>query len=218
MDRIKTVLIAAAIVAVAAAGNAYGQGCANGCNTTTHTGFGWSNGKTLEQRLQEHRRNFHAFCEHAEVVRQRNLAWPKPFQCHDRQAFAATFYPMYQRGYELQCTFSDAHFDDDNELNSAGKQKLAGIMANLPVERRQVLVFDTGNPTTTQTRISEVTSAIKEWWGHLPQPTIAKTINRHYGQAGDEVHQNNARFLSSLPTPAITAVSGGGAGAGGSGN
>ena len=201
MDRIKTVLIATAVIAFAAVGTSYGQ-CANGCGTSS---FGWaSGGKTWEQRWDEHRRNFHAYRQHAEVVRQRNVAWPKPFQCHDRQAFAATFYPMYQRGYELQCTFSNAHFDSDNELNSAGKQKLAGIMANLPVERRQILVFDTGNPTATQTRITEVTSAVKEWFGHLPQPTIAKTINRHYGQDGNEVQQANARFLDGLPTPAIS--------------
>ncbi len=226
MDRIKTILTIAAVATTLSACNvdaqifksasftSGGSGIFNGGGAGMFNagGNGLFNGR---KRLLPTRSEWDAFKAHAEIVRQRNEAWPKPFQCHDRQCYFATFYPMYQRGYEIQSTLTDAHFEkDSNELNSAGKQKIAGIMQNLPVQRRQIFVFEQGDDERTHARVAAVKVAVNEWFGHMNPPTVLTTARPAHFQSGLEIQQFNQNFLGALPQPGIAIGGGGGGGAG----
>jgi hypothetical protein len=222
MVKIKTILAISAVAAFAFASDTVAQDCAS-C-TTTNFGYAQNScgggagcrGGTLADHWSQSKAKWHAYNKTAKIVRQRNQAWPKPFECHDRQVYFATFYPMYQRGYDVQTTLTDAHFDEDtNELNTAGKQKIAGIMQNLPLERRQLLVFENGNTFATDKRVEQVRSAAKEWFGHLGDITVAKTTMPAYGQSADLVQKLNSDFAGALPNPGISVSSGGGVSGGG---
>ena len=160
----------------------------------------------------------HGYIDMAENAYHRNQAWPKPFECWDRQSYFGMWGPMYYRGLENHCTLTDMHFDaDTNELNSAGKQKIANIMRNLPSAARQIFVFQSGNQETADARIAEVEQQVGDWFGHLGAPVVATTTNPFYGQAGALASQINEQFIQSLPAPTVPTGSGGGGGAGAGG-
>jgi len=207
MDRIKTILCATAVVA-ALATSAQAQNC-NTCNK----GFGYpsqGNGPLYNARA-----NFNGYVDMAKVAFKRNQAWPKPFECMDRRSYVGSWAPMYNRGLESHCRLTDAHFDPKtNELNSAGKSKIAGIMANLPTASRNIYVFQGNDQTRAQERLAEVQAQVGQWFGHLPEPAIAMTTNPFYGQAGNIAERINAQFVEGMSAPVIPTGGGGGAGGG----
>ena len=208
MDRMKSIVAAAAVMGMLTATQAFAQttatitDCGSSCRAGSVSFFGGH--QNWREKWSISKNEWNAYKNHAELVRQRNEAWPKPFQCHDRRIYFATFYPMYQRGFEIQTTLTDTHFDKNtNKLNSAGKQKIAGIMQNLPLERRQIHIFETGDAEITQARMAEVRVALSDWFGHLAAPTIATTHKPAYYQNGVEVQHLNTNFIGSLPTPGV---------------
>lgn len=220
MVMIKTILAISAVAAFAFASNAVAQNC--GSCTSANYGYpqncsncaggvaGGVGGGSLADHWSQSKAKWHAYKKHAAIVVQRNSAWPKPFECHDRQVYFATWYPMYQRGYDVQTTLSDAHFDKDtNELNTAGKQKIAGIMQHLPKERRQLLVYENGDLAGTQKRVEQVRSATSTWFGHLGDIKIATTPMPAYGQSASLVQRFNTDFPGALPSPGVSTASSG---------
>ena len=231
MDRIKTILTIAAVAGMLSVSSANAQApvaaTISDSGTVTTSGpratgrFGYFNigNGQVRQQLYISPTEWRTYKHHAHIVYQRNEAWPKPFQCHDRQLYFANFYPMYQRGYEIESTLTDNHFDrETNKLNSAGKRKIAGIMQNMPKHRRNIYVFEKGDAEITQARVADVRVSVDEWFGHLGAPKIATTTNPVYYQSGVEVQQFTSNFLGALPTPGIAIGGGGGEGGGEGGN
>ena len=225
MDRIRlfcnplivaTVLIVTAVLAPAT----FAQDCAT-CTTGATTSFGYPNsgghcGHGAAATAAAHVRGY---VDMAKVAYQRNQAWPKPFECWDRQSYFAMWGPMYHRGLENQCTLTDSHFDNTNQLNSAGKQKIASIMRNLSEASRQIYVFQSGDQATADDRVANVEREINDWFGHLGAPAIATTTRPFYGQAGAFAEQINEQFMQGQPAPSIPTGGGGGTGgAAGGGN
>ena len=144
----------------------------------------------------------------ADLIARRNQAWPKPFQCYDRQAYHCIFNSMHNRGYQIECTLTDDHFHpDSNELNSAGQAKIAGIMNNLPTALRQIHVYQANDYDQAQARMDAAQARVRELHSHLPTPAFAMTTTRPQGMQGNMVEQMHKEFLANQPRPAVPASS-----------
>jgi len=71
----------------------------------------------------------------------RRLCWPRPFNVQDRYAVRAPFAAMVAKGWEHQNLLGAHHFDEGtNQLNEAGRLKLAAIVNESPPQHRIVYV------------------------------------------------------------------------------
>lgn len=95
----------------------------------------------------------------------RNAAWPKPFNCADRQLYHNVWNPMINAGWEDQCILTKTHFDDETgELTRYGVQQIGGMMMNMPQNRRVVFVQESVNQQETQERIAKVRDVISTYY------------------------------------------------------
>ena len=121
-----------------------GQSCQSCLDSSpTHQFSGLENecpgGKRCRQHVtgRQGRLNCRDRCQHLkeinQLVSQRNVAWPKPFTCADRQLYFKTWEPMLDTGWRASCIFTDRHFVAGTaDLNQAGQMKMSAI-------RRQVI-------------------------------------------------------------------------------
>ncbi len=188
---------AAAWVAQSASGqqwpaNAYETGDCNGAAQVEPT---W---------LEKEKAKWDLTKQHADLIAQRNDAWPKPFQCYDRQAYFSLWSVASTAGWCNECTLADEHFDADSQrLNRAGQAKLAGIMINLPPQARQVFVYETGNSEVVDRRIAAVNELLSDRYGHLQSPPVATTFRRPMGMSGTLVEDIQTKFVQFQPNPAV---------------
>ncbi|HMP79237.1 MAG TPA: hypothetical protein PKD54_07280 [Pirellulaceae bacterium] len=104
--------------------------------------------------------------EQAEKVFLRNQAWPKPFDCWDRQSYFATWHQFYDAGNCAEMTLLDAHFDNQTEqLNTFGLKRLAAIVSNPSNERLAVFISRTNDERLNQLRVDQVRDAVGRMLG-----------------------------------------------------
>jgi hypothetical protein len=145
--------------------------------------------------------------QHADLIYQRNDAWPKPFQCYDRQAYHSIFAVMTQRGWQCECTLTSDHFDPQTqELNRAGKAKIQGIMTNLPEVARQVHIYQDSTPEVAKARMENVRAEIQTSFMSSAEPQLAITLYKPHGMNGSLVEDVQKRFVENLPDPAVPAA------------
>lgn len=146
--------------------------------------------------------------QHADLIAQRNDAWPKPFQCYDRQAHHSIFAVMTQRGWQCECTLTPEHFDSQShDLNRAGRAKIAGIMTNLPEIARQIYVYQDPNSEINNARLENVRAEVAASFSMLPTPQVASTTYMPHGMNGALVEDVQKRFVENLPDPKVPAAS-----------
>ncbi len=98
----------------------------------------------------------------------RNDAWPKPFNCADRQLYFTMWQPMIDRGFEEQCVLISAHFDPEtHELNRFGQTTVAGIMQNMPTSRKKVFVNRDIDSNISQARLNSVQKMVGTYYGQI---------------------------------------------------
>ncbi|MEM7457203.1 MAG: hypothetical protein AAF456_22870 [Planctomycetota bacterium] len=190
-----------------------GFGCADGgCSTGGCGGnlFGWSNGGGCGagQRCRIMSEGFHQGWAHMKHVNQkvmaRNQAWPKPFDCADRQLYFAMFEPMIDTGMADMCTLSAAHFDQhSNELNRLGESAVASIMQNMPASRKNIYIQQDSNESISDVRMTSVRNTVERWYGHVPAPGIAFTNRYPMTHSGSRVELINGAYAQELPPPVI---------------
>jgi hypothetical protein len=157
--------------------------------------------------FQDQRAQWDVTKQHADLISQRNDAWPKPFQCYDRQSYHGIFAVMTQRGWQCECTLTSDHFDPQTqELNRAGKAKIHGIMTNLPEIARQVHVYQDSTAEVAAARLSNVRAEIQNSFVALPEPQLAVTTYVPHGMNGALVEDVQKRFVENLPDPAVPAA------------
>ncbi len=186
-------------------GNCGSGNCDTGaCGTSRDGGCGSSDGATVFQKSQA-KMDLHK--QQAELIRERNDAWPKPFQCFDRQAFHGVFAVMTQRGWQCECTLTSDHFDSTtHELNIAGKSKINGIMSNLPEVARQVHVYQDSTYAIAETQLASVRKEVQDKYSFLPPPELALTTFKPHGMSGALVEDVQKRFVEGLPAPKVPAA------------
>ncbi len=177
----------------------YGNCSSGGCDS-----YGGSNDAS---RIQKAQAKCDLIKQQADLIAQRNDAWPKPFQCYDRQAYHSVFAVMTQRGWQCECTLTSDHFDPEtNQLNRAGKSKISGIMNNLPEVARQVHVLQDSTDEIANTRLANVRAEIQDAFVALPPPELAVTTNVPHGMSGALVEDVQKRFIAGLPEPSVPAA------------
>ena len=158
-----------------------------GCNTCTHpghltgepshfsyplttSGYGHHSGGILG-RHHARKETWDARKAEADRIARRNDAWPKPFDCWDRQAYHNLFNPMFAAGYESHNVLCNQHFDPESHtLNGLGRSVLASIMQNLPAHRRQVFISQATEPAVAQARLAHLNQVVDMWYNQNGQP------------------------------------------------
>lgn len=107
--------------------------------------------------------DWHEFWAQFEKDRQRNQAWPIPFNQADQQSVRSIFGTMVRKGWEQQIVFQEIHFDEKtNELNALGQKKLRWILQNVPPEKAGLYVQKTLEPGVTEARLENLQIAATE--------------------------------------------------------
>lgn len=169
-------------------------------------GYRDQEGPTHRQRMEAH---FDVIKQHADLIARRNDAWPKPFQCYDRQAYHQIWYVNSSAGWANECTLTPDHFDaKTHHLNKAGLSKVAGIMSNLPEPARQIWVYTEGDAAIANARLSSVNEVLSENYSHWNAPPVAMTRHLPHGMSGSLVEDVQTKFVQSLPAPKVPAATG----------
>lgn len=150
-----------------------------------------------------------------------NNAWPQPFVMQDRQAVRAPFAIMIDKGWQLQNTLGDYHFDQETQqLTRAGELQLKWILTQTPESRRTIFVLRGHNEDATSVRVDTVQQAVAQLQPRGPLPAVVQTNNvppASPAEYADDVQQKaiKARPVPTLPA-ASTSSGGGSSGASGS--
>lgn len=139
-------------------------------------------------------------------VSARNRAWPKPFTCVERQAYAAYWRPMVQTGWADQNTLSHFHFDDDGKLTKFGEHQIAGIMKNMPTNQKVVYIQQEGDQEAAQERFDQVQEVVNRWYGSMGR--VAFTSRNPLGQNGTRAENITNLYNGAMSPPIIPVADG----------
>jgi hypothetical protein len=140
----------------------------------------------------------------------RNVAWPWPYICPDRQAVREPFCIMVDNGWRRQNLLGPHHFDaNTGKLTTAGELKVHWILTQAPPNRRGIFVERSVEPAVTAERLS----AAREYAAQLALdgqlPEVFETHLLSEGRPASVVDSTNVRFYESLPPPVLPASTGG---------
>ena len=140
----------------------------------------------------------------------RNDAWPKPFNCADRQLYFEIWRPMIDQGFEEQCVLTSVHFDPEtNELNRFGIFTVQGILQNMPTSRKKVFVNRDVDQSVSQARMDNVNQVVKTYYNHMaPNAEVAFSNMLPSSIKGNRAETINQLFIEGAPTPIIPISSG----------
>lgn len=146
-----------------------------------------------------------------------NVDWPHPFVCHDRIAVYNPINRMIKKGWNLQNTLSDYHFEEGtSKLNEAGRQKLLTILTAAPKKYRSIYVLRSEDPEQTAARIQTVQSIASALYPE-GEAMVAETGTKPRTWPGDFHNLMTVRFRNTLPDPRIPSRDGGSGSGGGGG-
>jgi hypothetical protein len=136
----------------------------------------------------------------------RNNQWPQPFIDVDRQAAMAPMIIQVDNGWRMQNLIADHHFNPENqELNTAGREKIKWILTQQPMQRRGLYVQRGSTQENTARRIDSVqklaTDILPE--GHLPSVEPTDMVPR--GWPAEEVDGMTLKFRKTMPDPRLPA-------------
>jgi hypothetical protein len=150
-------------------------------------------------------------------VFRRNNCWPQPFIIADRVAVRTPFAIQVNKGWCVQNTLHDEHFDEETGmLNEAGELRVRDILTENPADHRTVFVLQANKPALTTARhqsVEEFAAKIAEN-GEVPQ--IAGTRIRPRTSAADYINTIGTRYAQSTPDPRLPQSANGGSSSGGS--
>ena len=172
-------------------------------NASTRNRYG--NGKHMDRW-----RKIHAKAkEHAATVTARNSAWPKPFDCADRQLYTSMWAPMIDKGFEEQCVLTTNHFDPiTGKLNTFGNHTVAGIMNNMPQARRTVFIHRDTDAELNQQRMKMVKQTINTFYGTDKLAKIEFSNELPVKLRGAEAEKITELWYAGKPAPIIPIASG----------
>lgn len=137
----------------------------------------------------------------------RNSAWPEPFRTIDRRVTRSTFAAMANKGWKLETTITDYHFDQETQrLTEAGRQKIRWILREAPPQRRTVFVMRSErNDQATAIRVDSVQRAITQLLPRGALPPVVQTDIAPRGASASEVHGIHTRAEATRPDPVLSA-------------
>lgn len=185
-----------------------GGGCSGGCGAS-----GGGCGGKLCGGLGGHKANFQAWSAHVKEINRittaRNAAWPKPFQCADRQLYFEFWRPMLQSGINANCLLSDHHFNPQTgELNAGGKSRLRSIAQNNPIGHKAVLIQNTGDQMLNSQRQTYVQQVVNDFYGGTGFSQVAVSNSFPVRGSGQRIENVNRLGAEALAPPVIPVASG----------
>jgi hypothetical protein len=173
------------------------------------------------QRYYRQHYAFQKFCD--ETIA--NNMWPEQYLGRDRQAVRAPFGVMIDKGWQLQNTLGDYHFEaETQQLTRAGELHLRWIVTQAPENRRTVFVLRGHNDAATAVRIDTVQQTVAQLHPKGALPAVVQTNAvppTSPADYQDDISQKAAKVRPAPALPAATSGSGGGSGGssgGGSGS
>jgi len=134
----------------------------------------------------------------------RNAVWPEPFVQPDREAVRAPFAVMVAKGWRMQNTLDDHHFEGNGGvLNEAGRLKVKAILDITPPEHKAVFVLRGVNPQQTAARIDSVQEVVVGMMPSGSLPPVLETHTAPAGWSGMTVYTIDAKYRASTPDPRL---------------
>jgi hypothetical protein len=216
MSKINSLFVLASAV-VMLSGTAVAQDCGScgraSCGGGYSSAFGYPGSTSVGHGGHgSHREHLQSMRAEHHKIAARNDAWPKPFDCADRQLYHSMFTSMIDGGFEEQCVLCASHFDSEsNELNAFGKHAVAGIMQNMPSHRKQVFVTRDSNERVSAERLANVDSVIKTYYGQVaPNASVTYSTKQPASVTGIRADMISQKFVEGQPSPNIPIAAGGG--------
>jgi hypothetical protein len=148
--------------------------------------------------------------------RQRMNAWPEPFIYDDWQVARTPIAMMKGKGWQLQNTIADDHFDRETQrLTRSGEIKLYAILNDSPADQRTIFVLRGHNPEATAVRMGSVHATLAQMLPDQPRPAIVQTSDWPRGWSADQVDDINVKVQQARPAPVLPAATSTGVGTGG---
>lgn len=132
-----------------------------------------------------------------------NKIWPIPYVYPDRQAAAAPFQTMINKGWQRQNTLGDYHFDEANRLTEAGRLKVRWILTDPALDRRQVFVHGSISPEETASRVSSVQQFLAYAQNGENAAGVAESNLAAPSYPADYVDEIGRKFRESIPLPRL---------------
>jgi hypothetical protein len=143
----------------------------------------------------------------------RNHAWPEPFRYGDRQSVYAAMAAQTAKGWQLQNTVGDVHFDaDSHKLTRAGEAQIYQVLVNSPPQRRVVFVQQAFDEETTEMRMDAVQRTIARMMPGRPMPAVVKTDQPAARARALHANMINEKFNSAITSPVLPAATSGSGG------
>ena len=131
---------------------------------------------TSHAGVNEMKAHWHSFWNRVGMDFHRNNAYPEPFRYADRQIVNNMWNPHIARGWQIENTLSDHHFDrETNQLTAAGQAKIFWIMNHAPEQRRSIFVTRDINEDLTETRVDIVQQAAAKAVPNGNLPPVVRT-------------------------------------------
>ena len=113
---------------------------------------------------------------------------------------------MLDAGFADQTTVTGTHFGEDGKLTRYGKQQIAGIMRNMPQNRKVVYVQRDRDEATTQQRFNEVQQVVSMFYGQSGR--VALTDRNPINQTGQRAEATTNNYYNALAPPIIPVADG----------
>ena len=162
------------------------------------------------------RARVHHLKEFNHLVSQRNVAWPKPFTCADRQLYFKMWEPMLDTGWRASCILNHRHFVEGTvDLNQAGRMKLAAIMKNHAVGQKAFYIARDQPIELSIKRLESVKRTLQQWYGLGDVFEIAFTDLEPVKGDGLRTQNVGQLYSDQTPPPVIPVATGTGFSGGG---
>ncbi len=174
------------------------QSAFGGCN---NAGCGCLGGGQFIEEMKA--RHAHTKMLHARI-QARNDAWPKPFNCADRQVYFSVWGPMIDKGFEERSVLTSMHFDKEtNKLNRMGQFAVAGIMQNMPQARKTVFINRDVDAQINDARLAQVQDTIRTFYGQSTSARVAFSSRLPVTTSGVKADLTQQAWLGALAVPMI---------------
>ncbi len=148
-----------------------------------------------------------------EEGRIRNVMWPYPYVCPDRQWVANPFETMIHNGWRQQNLLGAHHFNlKTNKLTQAGELKVRWVLTQAPEVRRQIYVERDIDPAITELRLAAAQEFATLAASDGQTPTVVDTHIVSVGRPAAAVDHVNQSYRENM-RPAVLPASSGGASA-----
>jgi hypothetical protein len=142
---------------------------------------------------------------------ERRQTWPRPFIYPDQESIYAPFDVQVCNGWRRQNTLAEYHFDQNGQLNEAGRLKVQWILNEAPQQHRAVFVYRGQSPQETAFRLNGVVQYASTLLGPGAMvPPVMETGTPAPSAPADRIDAIGRRFMKTMPEPKLPSDQGAG--------